>query len=250
MVFTTILFAVVARSLFKWSLLATGALAFTLLLVDLSFWGANLPKIPHGGWFPLVVAGIIFTIMTTWKTGRRILADRLGQGALPLDTFLESIALNPPARVPGTAVFMSGGRGTPPALLHNLKHNKVLHDRLIVLTVEIQEVPYVPAEKRFDIETLPRNTFRVLVRYGFAEDPDVPAALRLCGQAGMNGEMRMGETSFFLGRETLIPTRRRKGMAIWRERLFATMSRNAGRATAYFHIPPNRVVELGAQIEL
>lgn len=248
MVFTTILFAYVARALWKWSLPVVALLAVGFLVVDLSFWGANIVKIPHGGWFPLVIAAIMFTVLTTWKKGRQILAERLQVGVLPIELFLKEVQNNPPHRVPGTAVFMYGNpAGTPPALLHNLKHNKVLHERVIFLMVRTDEIPVVALEDRVQVQSLGADVYRIIATYGFTEDPNIPEMLRLCAKDGLN--FKMGETTFFLGRETLIATKR-KGMAIWREKLFAFMSRNAQRATAYFRIPPNRVVELGAQVEL
>ncbi len=248
MVFTTILFAAVARSKWGWSWLRVGALAAFFLVVDLAFWGANIVKIPHGGWFPLVVAGLIFTLMTTWKKGRQILAARLHATTLPFDFFMKDVEMNPPTRVPGTSVFMYGNTdGTPPALLHNLIHNKVLHERVVLLTVETAEIPVVDAEARTEVIPLGTGFYRVILRYGFTEDPDIPAALSSIGDAGL--VLKPMETSYFLGRETLIPSKN-PGMAIWREHIFWIMSRNARSATSYFGLPPNRVVELGAQIEL
>ncbi len=248
MVFTTILFSAVARSKWGWSWLRVGALAAFFLVVDLAFWGANIVKIPHGGWFPLVIAGIIFTLMTTWKKGRQILAARLHATTLPFDFFMKDVEMNPPTRVPGTSVFMYGNSdGTPPALLHNLIHNKVLHERVVLLTVETAEIPVVAAEDRTEVIALGTGFFRVILRYGFTEDPDIPAVLYSLGDAGL--VLKPMETSYFLGRETLIPSKN-PGMAIWREHIFWIMSRNARSATSYFGLPPNRVVELGAQIEL
>jgi KUP system potassium uptake protein len=249
MVFTTILFCTVARMRWGWKIPAVSALALGFLVVDVAFWGANLIKIPHGGWFPLVVAGIIFTLMTTWKRGREILAQRLKIGELPFDVFTETILRNPPVRVPGTAVFMYGNPSTtPPALLHNLKHNKVLHERLVLLTIRTEEIPHVPIADRISVEDLGHGFFRVVLAYGFMEDPNVPAALLLAKAHGL--EFKVMDTTYFLGRENLIATSRRRGMAVWREKLFAWMSKNSRAATSFFRLPPNRVVELGAQIEL
>ena len=249
MVFTTILFSVVAFDRWGWSLAAVLAMAVGFLAIDLAFWGANIIKIPAGGWVPLVIAAMMITLMTTWKTGRRILGRRLRVGLLPLDMFLDSIQRNPPVRVPGTSIFMYGDpTGTPPALLHNLKHNKVLHERVVFLSVRTDEIPYVAEEERVAIESLGESVYRVVARYGFAEDPDITEIMELSAKQGL--EFKMMETTFFLGRETLIASRRHKGMAVWREQLFAVMSRNSQRATAFFRIPPNRVVEMGAQIEL
>jgi KUP system potassium uptake protein len=248
MVFTTILFAVVARSVWKWSLPAAAGLAALFLVADLSFWGANLPKIPDGGWFPLVVAGIIFGLMTTWKKGRDILSQRLSQQRLPLEDFIQDVEKREISRVPGTAVFMYGSpHGTPPALLHNLKHNKVLHQQVVVVRVDIEEVPRIPESKRVELETLKSGFYRLTVRYGFAQDPNIPEVLSSVKTDGLRFEPM--ETTYFLGRERILATPI-PGMAIWRERLFALMARNARSATSYFQIPPNRVVELGSQVEM
>lgn len=248
MVFTTVLFAVVARTRFEWGLLGTAALAAALLSVDLSFWGAMIPKIPQGGWFPLVVAGGVFVLMTTWKRGRYILADRLEELIIPVSEFMERITEEPPERVPGTAVFMdSRPEGTPPALLHNLEHNRVLHERVVFLTLITREVPYVDDRERFDVDDHGDGVYRVAADVGFAEDPNVPALLR---RVELDGEsVDPGEVTYFLGRETLIATDE-PGMAKWRERLFALMSRNAERAPNYFHIPSEQVVEMGTQVDL
>jgi KUP system potassium uptake protein len=191
---------------------------------------------------------VVFTAMTTWKTGRRILADRLQETTLPVDLFLDGLRIDPPVRVRGTAVFMSGSPdGVPPALLHNLKHNKVLHETVVLLRVDTEEVPHVPEAERVTLDELGSGIFRIVMHYGFMEDPDVPAVLAAVRHPGLAfPEM---DTTFFLGRETLIASSR-PGMAIWRERLFSVMARNARTATSFFALPPNRVVELGAQIEL
>ncbi|KFA91230.1 KUP/HAK/KT family potassium transporter, partial [Archangium violaceum] len=213
-----------------------------------SFWGANAVKIAAGGWFPLTMALCVFTLMTTWKKGRDILASRLRGSSLPLKQLLDSFGDHPPVRVPGTAIFMTGNpEGTPPALLHNLKHNKVLHEQVMLLTIASEEVPHVPPEDRVEVIKLEEGFVRVIARYGFMENPSIPDILKRGREKGLQFNL-MG-TSFFLGRETLIPSKKR-GMAMWREALFSWMSRNARSATAYFRIPPNRVVELGAQVEL
>lgn len=248
MVFTTILFAIVARTRWAWSRWLVALMGLVLLTIDLSFWGANLPKIPTGGWFPLVIAGIMFTVMTTWKTGRRILGKRLSQKIIPHEEFIEMIREDPPERIPGTAVFMdSNPRGTPQALIHNLKHNKVLHERVVLLTLITQEVPYVREEDRINIHRLGDNIFRINAGIGFAEDPDVPNILSRCETDDEGFEME--DTTFFLGRETMLATKK-PGMAIWREKLFVWMSRNARRAASYFRIPSDRIVEIGTQIDL
>jgi len=248
MVFTTILFAVVARTRWNWGRWATGLLVAGLLIVDLSYWGANLPKIPDGGWFPLLVAAAVFTAMTTWKRGRRILGDRLRERTRPLSQFLRELKAEPLPRVPGTSVYMaSNPYGMPSALVHNVEHNKVLHERVIILTLITQEVPYVPFKERLRVTDLGQDFFRVVGRYGFAQDADVPRLLQRCEMSGAPFDLQ--QTTFFLGRETLIATNR-GGMATWRERLFAFMTRNARGATDFFHIPADRVVEMGAQIEI
>ncbi|HEY0151569.1 MAG TPA: potassium transporter Kup [Longimicrobium sp.] len=248
MVITTILFFVVERAVWRWSLPLSIAVAGFFLVIDLGFWGANIIKVPHGGWFPLVVGAVVFTLLTTWKKGRRILAERLQERTLPRALFLRDVEASPPARVPGTAVFMySDPNGTPLSLLHSLKHYRVLHQTLVFLSVETGEVPYLDAEERARVTRLGDGIFQVVLRYGFMEDVDIPAALHDLHHPDL--PMRPMETSYFLGRETLIASKRR-GMARWRERLFALMSRNAGSAGSYFRLPPNRVVELGAQIEL
>ncbi|HZH02650.1 MAG TPA: KUP/HAK/KT family potassium transporter, partial [Myxococcaceae bacterium] len=248
MAITTILAYVVARE--RWNVRRTVALpvAGLLLVIDLAFLGANALKLPDGGWFPLVLAAGLFTLMTTWKRGREILADRLQSFGLPMTTAFEGFRNHPPTRVPGTAIFMTGNPdNVPAALLHNLKHNKVLHEQTVLLTVLAEGVPHVPAEERVQILPLELGFQRVIARYGFMESPSVPDILKRCREKGL--QFNLMATSFFLGRETLIPSKR-PGMALWREGLFAWMSRNARPATAFFRIPPNRVVEFGTQVEL
>jgi KUP system potassium uptake protein len=248
MVFTTLLFAFVARSRFKWAKWQVGLLCGAFLVVDLGFWGANLVKIPDGGWFPLVIALGFFTCMTTWKMGRQILAQRMQARTLPVKLFIKDLQNNKYTRVPGTAVYMYGNAaGTPPALLHNLMHNKVLHERVVLLSVETHEVPFVDEAERVEVAEMGHGLYRVVLRYGFTEDPDIPSGLALAKGKGLT--FKAMETSYFLGRETLIASKN-PGMAIWREQLFSVMSRNARSATSFFGLPPNRVVELGAQIEL
>jgi KUP system potassium uptake protein len=248
MVITTILFYAVERRRWKWRRWAALLLCGTFLVVDLSFFGANLLKVAHGGWFPLAVALAVFTLMTTWKTGRRVLADRLRRSTVPLRPFLKGLALEPVVRVPGIAVFMySNPHGVPPALLHNLKHNRVLHETVIILTVETQEIPRVPASERLEVVPLDHGFYRVILRYGFMEEPDVPLELARVRLPGL--QLDMHQVSYFLSRETLLATAH-PGMWIWREKLFAWMTRNARPATSYFNLPPNRVVELGMQVEI
>jgi KUP system potassium uptake protein len=218
------------------------------LTIDLAFFGANALKVMQGGWVTLAVALALFTLMTTWKTGRRLVAERLTARAAPLDAFIATIERARPTRVPGTAVFMTAQpTGTPPALAHNLRYNKVLHETVVVLTVATAQQPHVSPEERVSVEPLGQRLFNVRVQYGFMEDPDVPQSLRLARARGL--PLDIDDLTYFLGRETIIVTRR-KGMAIWRERLFVLMARNAVRATAFFRLPPERVVELGVQVEM
>lgn len=194
------------------------------------------------------MAGIIFTLMTTWKTGRRLLAERLTARALPLEDFVATVSAQAPVRVPGTAVFMTAQpRGTPPALAHNLRYNKVLHEHVILLTITTAQVPHVPPDHRIAFDALGYGIFNVRAQFGFMDDPDVPDALLLAQAKGV--EMNPEDLTYFLGRETIIVTRR-EGMAIWREKLFVLMARNAVRATAFFRLPPEQVVELGVQVEM
>jgi KUP system potassium uptake protein len=218
-------------------------------VADLAFVTGNALKILHGGWVALGIALTIFMLLSTWKTGRQVLARRLQERAYPLSRLLERVERQPPVRVPGTAVFMSGtAAGVPPPLLHNLEYNKVMHQQVILLTVHTTEVPHVPPAERARVERLADGLYRVTLDYGFMDQPDVPLALgSLPPETGL--PVSVMETAFFLGRETLLATRR-PGMSVWRERLFAFMSRNAQRATAFFKIPPERVVEIGIQVEL
>jgi len=248
MVFTTVLFAVVAWRRWGWHPALLLPLIASFLVIDLGFWTANLPKVPHGGWFPLLVAAAVFTLMTTWKRGRKLLATRLSARGLPLDLFLENIRRSPPHRVPGTAVFMvSGSPDTPPALLHNLKHNWVLHERIVFLTVTTMDEPFVDEDQRHSVEDLGEGIFRVQFRVGFVEEVDVPELLKAVKIPG--GPFHPLKTSYFLGRERVVSTGA-PGMARWREHLFAVMSQNALGATAYFNLPRNRIVELGMQVEI
>ena len=248
MVLTTALLFFVARGRWRWPLWLALPVTVIFAVPDLAFFGANMVKVHEGGWFPLLVGAIGFTLMTTWKRGRGILFEKLQSQTLPTDLFLDDVGRRPPHRVPGTSVFMTGNaEGVPTALLHNLKHNHVIHERVVLLTVETEEVPSVPSKERLAVEEMGHGFYRMRARYGFMETPDVPALLHSAQRYGFTFEPL--KTTFFLGRETLIPSPRRT-MAIWRERLFAVMSRNAQTATSFFNLPPNRVVELGAQVEL
>jgi KUP system potassium uptake protein len=248
MVITTILFYVVARERWGWSRLLTGALCAVFLVIDLSFFGANIVKVTHGGWFPLLLAAIVFTVMMTWKKGRRILSERIQSDAQPLEDFLQEMERHKPMRVPGAAIFMNGNATkTPPALMHNLEHNKVLHERVMFLTVKTKQVPYVEPEERVEIESVGNGFYRLRVFYGYMEDPDIPKVLAELDAPGLVFDPE--ETTYFLGRETIIASKR-PGMALWREKIFALISRNANSATAYFCLPPDRVVEMGSQVEI
>lgn len=248
MAITTVLFFHVMRDRWEWPLWACLLVSGTFLVVDLAFLGANLLKIHHGGWVPLTLGVLVYTAFTTWKKGRHLLTQRLTEGEFPQDLFLNEMKTHPPVRVPGTAIFMSRNpSGIPNTLLHNLKHNKIVHERVVFLTVRTQEIPSVPEEERASFEVLGHGFFRIVINYGFMEDPNIPAALARLTVPGLS--LKPMETTFFLGRETLIASRR-PGMALWREELFARMSRNERTATSFFRLPPNRVVELGEQIEL
>jgi KUP system potassium uptake protein len=248
MVITAVLLHVVAVERWRWPLPAALLVTGVFLSIDLAFFGANALKIAHGGWLPLVIGWGIFTLMTTWKTGRRIVAERLTARATPLETFIAGVAAQPPARVPGTAVFMTAQpQGTPAALIHNLRHNKVLHRHVVILMVTTRPVPHVADVDRYGVREMGGGVFELTLYYGFMEDPDVPAALLGAREHGLTFDD--SDVTFFLGRETLIPTHT-PGMALWRERLFVVIARNAVRATAFFRLPPERVVELGVQVEL
>lgn len=248
MVITTVLAYVVTRRLWGWSAWQAWLVTGVLLFVDLAFFAANMIKIEAGGWFPLVVAAAVYTLMSTWKRGRELLFRRLRERAIPLDILLADIAADPPIHVPGTAVFMTPNeRSTPHALVHNLTHNKVLHEQVVFLSVRTEEVPLVPPAERVQVEDLGNGFYWVTARYGFMQDPSVPDILERAKGHGL--EVRLEATTFFLGRETLLATER-PGMARWRERLFAFMSQNARRATAFFKIPPDQVFEVGVQVEM
>ena len=219
------------------------------ILVDMAFFSASLLKVFDGGWFPLVVGTAIFVLMVTWRRGRELLLSRLRESSVPLEAFLSSLMRNPPTRVHGTAVFMTSTPGSVPhALLHNLAHNKVLHERVVFLTVLIKDVPWVPSKERVHIQDLGNNCFQVAIHFGFKDRPDVMLALEQCREYEL--EFQPLQTSFFLSRETVIPSIRVEGMALWRERLFATLARNGGSPVEYFNLPANRVIEVGTQIEI
>jgi KUP system potassium uptake protein len=247
MFISTCMVAVLIQRVWRWPVWAVVPFVATFLFIDGMYFSSNLTKVPDGGWFPLLVAIIVFVLLTTWATGRKLMLQRMREGAMPIKVFIGSAATSA-TRVAGTAVFMtSTPEGVPHALLHNLKHNRVLHERVILLTVKVTDMPYFPEIDRFMHEDLGDGFHRVILRYGFMESPDIPAALKSFHQC--DGEFRMMDTSFFLSRQTLLPSQR-PGMAIWREKLFAWMLRNAESAMEFFRLPTNRVVELGSQIEI
>ncbi len=248
MLTTTLLFFEASRRLWRWSLLRATAVCGLFFILELAFATANSLKLLQGGWFPLAVGGLVFALMTTWRRGRHSLRERLRDSYLPLDLFLQDMGNLKARRVEGTAVFLSGNpSGTPISLLHNLRHNKVLHERVVILTVSTIEVSLVPETERVRVERLREDVWRVTGRYGFMEQPNVPELLRACAGQGLSFVDL--ETTYFVSRETIIPARG-PGMPAWRRRLFAAMARNAQSATAFFQLPPNRVVELGMQIQV
>ena len=249
MVITTLLALIVARFQWRWRLPAVIATGVGLLTVDLGFFSANIIKIESGGWFPLALGLVVFVLMTTWRRGRELVGREIQQGGLALAPFIRNLVDHPPLRVPGTAVFLTGNAGVVPhSLLHNLKHNKVLHERNVLLTVEMLETPRAEPDEQFEWTALEGGFVRLLLRVGFGEDPDVPARLAQCGRGGLSFDLM--DTTFFISRETIVPRVRRRGMALWRERLFVMIARNALPATAFFQIPGNRLIELGSQVEI
>jgi KUP system potassium uptake protein len=253
MAITTVLFHQVMRERWRWPRWKAWPLTSVFLAVDVAFFSANIVKIEHGGWFPLAVACVVFTLLSTWKKGRALLAAQLRAAGLPLDAFLADVGRKSLLRVPGTAVFMTGNLGNVPAvLLHHLKHNKMLHERVVLVSVLSEEIPVVPEAERVSVRELGAGFHQVVARYGFMETPDVPAMLdSLPAREGVGPKLqfRPMETTYYLGRETLLPTGRAP-MALWRKWLFIFMSRNAQTASAFFRLPPNRVVEMGAQIQM
>jgi KUP system potassium uptake protein len=247
MLIDAVLISVVLLVMWKWNRWLVFGMLFLFFGIDLLYFSANLLKVPAGGWFPLLIGVIAFTFLTTWARGRQLMIARMNEATLPMEIFIKSAATSA-ARVPGTAVFMtSSSDGVPHALLHNLKHNKVLHERVFLLTVRIEDVPFIRSTNRCAVKDYGSGFYRIVLRYGFMEEIDVPAALARV--EGVGPTCRMMDTSFFLARQTLIASAR-PGMAIWREKLFAWMLRNAESAMEFFKLPTNRVVELGSQLEI
>jgi KUP system potassium uptake protein len=248
MLITGTLLPIVGRMRWQWPVPAVVAFVLVFVVIDLSYVAGNAFKILDGGWLPLVIAAVIFTFMTTWKTGRRLVAERLTARAFPLEDFVAGVAANPPTRVDGTAVFMTAQpTGTPAALAHNLRYNKILHEHVIVLTASTIPVPYTTPEERLSVQRLGHGLYNARVQYGFMDDPDIPEALMQIKALGV--PIEPDDVTYFLGRETIVVSDR-PGMAKWREKLFVLMARNAVRATAFFKLPPERVVELGVQVEM
>jgi KUP system potassium uptake protein len=248
MAITTMLLAIVARERWRWSMLTVIAIAVPFLIMDLSFFGANIVKVMEGGWFPLLVGIAVFTLMTTWRRGRMILTNRMSESAITEEDFLRDLASGRIPRVAGTAIFMTrAAKGIPTALLHNLKHNKVVHKCVVLLTVDIEETPTLSEDERYEWHDLGNGVYRLQARFGFMEEPDLPTLLARLGPKPV--PFAPMATSYFLGRETLIPTKR-PGMALWREHLFAWMNRNSASASTFFSLPANQIIELGAQVEM
>lgn len=246
MVITTLLASIVFVEIWRWSKLKTGLLIALFLTIDLAFFSANVLKIPDGGWVPLLIGIFIFTLMLTWKTGRTMVYTRLKSEAMAIEPFIEAVGAHPPPRVPGTALFMTPNPdGVPHAMLHNLKHNKVLHEKVVILTVKFLDFPHTNLEERVTVEALPYEFYRVTVRYGFKDEPDLPHDLILCSKYGL--EIDAMDTSYFVGKEILFASRK-SGMAYWRKKIFIGLFRSAETITNQFKLPPNRVIELGSQL--
>jgi len=249
MTITTILAFVYMRGVLKWNWWLTTVLFGFFLVVDVLFLSANMLKIEEGGWFPLAVAVVIYTVMSTWRRGRQRVTEVRSQGGLPLETFLAGLKPDRPVRVPGTAVFTTANNAmVPNALLHNLKHNQVLAERVILMTIHTEDIPHVPDEQRLEIRHLDKNFHTITLRYGFMDQPNIPRALAQCRV--MHFQFKLLETSFFVGREKIVPGKRTGSLWHWRKGLFVFMANTMLDATEFFRIPPNRVIELGGQIEI
>jgi KUP system potassium uptake protein len=248
MLITTVLTFFVVRYCWHYNALLSWAATGFFLVIDIAFFSANTLKIVHGGWFPILLGSVMITVMLTWKDGRHLVYENLKKHLIPLEDFLQSLFVSPPARVEGTAVFFRAeGDGVPHAMLHNLLHNKVLHERTVFLTVYNADIPTIPANERIKVTPLGHHCYQVDVHYGFKDERDIPLALQVCKEHGL--EFDMMNTSFFIARQTVIPTVG-SGMAMWREALYAMMSRNARDAADYYRVPSNRVIELGTQVEI
>jgi KUP system potassium uptake protein len=248
MLITTVMLGFLVFQVWRWNRLLATATIGLFLIVDGTYFASNITKIPDGGWFPLLVAAISFTVLTTWAKGRQLMRERLQSSALPLPVFIKSVTKSV-HRVRGTSVFLSGSADVvPPALLHNLKHNQVLHERVLILHVKVEEVPHVSPEKRVEIHNAGAGFYRVILHYGFMQEVDIPrdlAGIKTCGEP-----FNMMSTSFFLGRQKLIPSKKVPGMSLWREKLFAWMLKSSESAMEFFKLPTNRVVELGSQLQI
>lgn len=248
MIITTFLALVVAHAKWKWSWWKSCLIFIPFLVVDIGFFSANLTKLDDGGWVPLAIAGVILTLMMTWHKGRKILYTKLKERSVSVEEFCQTLLKTPPIRISGTAVYMAGDPwGVPVPLLHNLKHNKVLHERVAILTIQTQDVPTVPKEKRAEVQEIIPNLYRIIVKYGFMEIPKMRHILEACREKDLH--FKVNETTFVLGRETILPSST-PSMPLWQEKIFALMSRNAQRPTAFFRIPPNQVIEVGIQVEI
>tara|TARA_R110000772_G_scaffold39727_14_gene93200 strand:- start:3032 stop:4561 length:1530 start_codon:yes stop_codon:yes gene_type:complete len=243
----TCLLAIVVLTLWKWKWWYAMPLVGIFFIVDGAYFAANLTKVPDGGWFPLLIGAVAFLLLTTWAKGRKLMRENMAEAAIPIGVFTKS-AKNSATRVPGTAIFMaSSSAGIPSALLHNIKHNKVIHERVVILTVNIQDVPSIPLSERVEVTDIGDGFYRLILNFGFMQETDVPAALKKVKECGMDFDMMT--TSFFLSRQTLLPSKKPK-MMLWREKIFAWMLRNAATAMEFFKLPSNRVVELGSQMEI
>jgi len=249
MVITTLLAYFVVREQWRWSLFTAVLITMGFSVMDLGFFGSNIVKIVDGGWVPLLVGGSVYILMSTWKQGRALLEERIQAGTQPLNTFLNKVAKHHPTRVPGTAVFLTGrSDGMSAILLHHLKHNQVLHEQVVLLTVVVEDVPRAAPAKRVEVSKLGQGFFRVMVHFGFMENPNVPRALRTCKRFGLHVDM--DTVTYYVGRQTPVPSDERSGMAAWQESVFAFMARNSADLASFYHLPSERVIELGIRVEL